>query len=121
MPPLIALVYETMPYAVIAMAVIIYIEASGIGALSVHAPRQYAMMYLSGLVTLIPVGLFGFAAKKVPLVVIGIVQYISPTISLLLGIFLFKEPTDYVQFIAFAIIWTGLVFFTYGEVKGSRE
>ncbi len=119
--PLIALVYETMIYAVIAFFAIIYIEAKGIGALSVHVPGKYALMLLSGLLTLIPVGLFGVAAKKVPLVVIGIVQYISPTISLLLGIFLFKEPFDKVQLIAFLIIWTGLAIFTYGEIRASRE
>jgi chloramphenicol-sensitive protein RarD len=121
LPPLVALVHETMPFAIIALIVIICIETRGIGAISVHEPAKYAAMYLSGLVTLIPVALFGFAAKKVPLIVIGIVQYISPTISLLLGIFLFKEPTDPVQFIAFAIIWTGLAIFSYGEVRNFRE
>lgn len=119
--PLIALVYETMVYAVIAFFVIIYIETKGIGAISVHVPGKYALMFLSGLVTLIPVALFGFAAKKVPLVVIGIAQYISPTISLLLGIFAFKEPFDRVQLLAFAIIWTGLAIFTYGQIRGSKE
>ena len=119
--PLIALVYETMIYAAIALVAIIYIEAKGIGAISVNVPGKYALMFLSGLVTLIPVALFGFAAKKVPLVVIGIVQYISPTISLLLGIFAFREPFDRVQLIAFIIIWTGLAFFTYGEIKRSKE
>ena len=114
-PPLIALVYETMPYAVIALFIIIYIEAKGIGAISVNAPRQYVMLWLSGLMTLIPVGLFGYAAKKAPLQVIGLAQYISPTISLLLGIFLFREPIDRVQLTALGIIWIGLIFFTYGE------
>lgn len=120
-PPFIALVYETMVYAVISFFVIIYIEARGIGALSVNVPGKYALMFLSGLVTLIPVGLFGIAAKKVPLVLIGIAQYISPTISLLLGIFAFKEPFDRVQMLALVIIWIGLAIFTYGEIRGVRE
>lgn len=121
LPPLVALVHETMPYAVIALAVIIYIESRGIGAISVHEPVKYALMFLSGLVTLIPVALFGYAARRVTLVVIGIAQYISPTISLILGIFLFKEPTDRVQLLAFVIIWIGLAIFTYGEIKNSKE
>jgi chloramphenicol-sensitive protein RarD len=120
-PPLIELVYETMFYSVIALIAIIYIETKGIGALSVGVPGKYALMYLSGLITLIPIALFGSAAKKVTLFVIGLAQYISPTITLLLGIFVYKEPIDMVQVISFAIIWIGLVFFSYGEYKNNLE
>ena len=120
-PPLIELVYETMFYAVPALMAIIYIETNGIGALSLGVPGKYALMYLSGLITLIPIALFGSAAKKVTLFVIGLAQYISPTITLLLGIFAYKEPIDRVQVISFAIIWIGLVFFSYGEYKNNLE
>ncbi len=120
-PPLIALVYETMVYAVFAAIGIAYIETRGIGALSMGVPGKYALMLLSGLMTLIPVGLFGFAARKVSLLVIGLTQYISPTITLLLGIFVYNEPIDKVQVISFVIIWTGLVIFTYGEFVKSRS
>ena len=120
-PPLIELVYETMFYAVPALMGIIYIETKGIGALSLGVPGKYALMYLSGLITLIPIALFGSAAKKVTLFVIGLAQYISPTITLLLGIFAYKEPIDRVQVISFAIIWIGLIFFSYGEYRNNLE
>ena len=120
-PPLIELVYETMFYAVLAVVVIFYIETKGLGALSLGVPGKYALMFLSGLITLIPIALFGSAAKKVTLFVIGLAQYISPTITLLLGIFAYKEPIDRVQVISFAIIWIGLVFFSYGEYKNNLE
>ena len=120
-PPLIELFYETMFYAVLAVIVIFYIETKGIGALSLGVPGKYALMFLSGLITLIPIALFGSAAKKVTLFVIGLAQYISPTITLLLGIFAYKEPIDRVQVISFAIIWIGLVFFSYGEYKNNLE
>ncbi len=116
-PAVIALVYETMVYAVIAVFAVIYIETRGIGALSFGVPGKFAFMLLSGLVTLVPVALFGTAAPKVPLLVIGLAQYISPTITLLLGVFLFKEPIDPVQITAFIIIWIGLGIFTYGEFR----
>lgn len=121
LPVIIALVYETAFYAVIAVIAILFIEMRGIGAVSLGVPGKYALMFLSGLVTLIPVALFGTAAPKVSLFVIGLAQYISPTISLLLGIFLFKEPIDMVQIIAFIIIWAGLCFFTYGEFISARK
>lgn len=121
LPVLLTLVYETVVYAVISLFAIIFIECTGVGALSLGVPGKYALMYLSGLITLIPVGLFSVSAKKVSLLVIGLAQYISPTMTLLLGIFVFKEPTDKVQLLAFTIIWTGLVIFTYGEFVTNRQ
>lgn len=120
-PPLIDLVYETCFYAAMAVIAILFTETRGIGAISIGVPGKYALMFLSGLVTLIPIALFGSAAKKVSLFIIGLTQYISPTITLLLGIFAYKEPIDKVQIISFAIIWIGLIFFSYGEYKNSRE
>ncbi|MBE6042438.1 MAG: EamA family transporter RarD [Clostridiales bacterium] len=120
-PVLIALVHETVLYSVIALAAIIFIESKGIGAVSLHVPGKYALMFLSGLITLIPVALFSVSAKKVSLLVIGLAQYVSPTISLILGIFMFKEPVDKAQIIAFIIIWTGLAIFTIGEFIGSKK
>jgi chloramphenicol-sensitive protein RarD len=110
-----------MIYAAIALIAIVYIEAKGIGVLSMHLPGKFALLLLSGLVTLIPVGLFGVSAKRVPLLAIGMLGYISPTITLLLGIFAFKEPIDTTQIISFIIIWIGLAFFSYGEYKRSKE
>ncbi len=120
-PTIIALVHETMPFAIIAIMVIIYIESQGAGALSMNLPGKYSLMLLSGLVTVIPVALFGMAATKVPLFIIGLAQYISPTITLICGIFLFHEEIDIVQIVAFIIIWIGLIFFTYGEFVSARK
>lgn len=120
-PPMISLVYETMLYAAIALVIIIVLECRGMGGLSYNVPGKYALMMLSGLVTCIPVGLFAVAAKKVSLFVIGLAQYISPTITLFIGIFIFREPIDKVQILAFVIVWIGLVFFTMGEVKNLKK
>lgn len=119
-PVLKTLVYETMIYSAIALVAIIYIEARGIGVISMHLPGKYALLFLSGLVTLIPVALFGVSAKRVPLLAIGLLGYISPSITLLLGIFVFREPIDMTQIISFIIIWIGLAFFTYGEYRHSK-
>ena len=121
LPPVIAMTYETMPYAVLALVGIIYVESHGMGGFSYGEPLKYSLMLLSGLVTLIPVALFAVAAKKVSLQIIGMAQYISPTISFLLGVFVFREELDPVQLIAFGIVWIGLVFFTIGEFKGHSE
>ncbi len=120
-PVLKTLVYETMIYSAISLIAIINIETRGIGVISMHMPGKYSLLFLSGLVTLIPVALFGVSAKRVPLLAIGLLGYISPSITLLLGIFVFREPIDTTQIISFVIIWIGLGFFTYGEYRHSQE
>ena len=119
-PPLISLVYETICFAPPALAVIIFLETTGRGALSQGAPWQYALMMFCGLVTVVPLSLFASAAQKIPMFMLGLTEYISPTLSLILGVFLYREPFDGVQFLAIAIIWIGLVFFSAGEFRESR-
>lgn len=116
-PVLISLVYETMILGILSFFIIIFIELNGVGGLSYNEPVKYGMLFLTGLITVIPVGLFGVSATKIPLYLIGLFQYISPTITLICGVFLFKENVDATQIIAFCIIWIGLIIFSIGEFK----
>lgn len=112
-----SLTYETVFLVLPALCVIIYLEMKGAGAIGVGDGYQYQLLFLCGIFTAIPLGLFSMAANKVPLITLGILEYISPSIALVLGIFYFDEPFDVVQFFAFVLVWIGLVFFTIGEVK----
>ena len=120
LPPLISLVYETIIFAPFALAAILWLETGGKGALAAGEPYQFALLLLCGLLTVIPLGLFSYSAQRVPMFTLGIIEYLSPTIGMLLGIFAYNEPFDRVLFISFVIIWTGLVFFTVGERKELR-
>ena len=120
-PAIISLVYETMIFGIAALFIIIYIESRGMGGLSYHMPVKYGLLFLTGLVTVIPVGLFSVSATKIPLFMIGLIQYISPTITFILGVFLFKEPIDQTLITAFLIVWVGLVIYTYGQIKDERR
>ncbi len=111
------LFYETVFLAFPALGVIIYLESSGIGALAVATPVQYILLLSCGLATALPLALFAYAAQNLPLITLGVTEYISPTIALLLGIFVFKEPFNFIQFMTFILIWIGLVVFTIGESK----
>lgn len=126
--PIQSLFYETVFLMPIALIIIIKLETARTGAFAVCAAAgvgteavvKFFLLLLSGLLTAIPLGLFSQAATKLPLVTLGLTEYVSPSLSLILGIFLFKEPFDVIQFSAFALIWIGLSFFTYGEVKDSQ-
>ena len=121
MPALISLFYELLCLAPIALVILISTEIRGVGAFSAAQPHQLLLLALIGVFTSAPLALFAVGTNRISMISIGIIEYIGPSITLLIGIFLFREPFDLVQFIAFAVIWVGLIFFTYGEIKENRK
>lgn len=119
--PVLSMIYETMFLAPIALAVILYQEISGNGAVATGAPYQVGLLLLCGFCTAVPMMLFSAGAQKTSMFTLGLVEYISPTMQMILGILLYHEHVDSVQFMAFGIIWVGLVFFTVGEFKNTRS
>lgn len=122
-PPILSLFYETVFLAPIALCAIVYLESTGRGAVAASTGAYWKLFLLlfAGILTATPLMLFGESANKAGLFATGLVGYISPSISLILSIFLFGEPFELVQFIAFAVIWIGLGFFTYGELKDMKK
>lgn len=121
LPPFQSLLYETALLAPVALIIVLFMERSGIGAMETGGSGKFILLLFAGIATAIPMGMFSVAARKLPLLTLGLIQYIAPSIALVLGIFLFKEPFDIIQFSAFMIIWIGLVFFTCGEVADIRS
>ncbi|MPV86320.1 EamA family transporter RarD [Ostreibacterium oceani] len=66
----------------------------------------------AGIVTIVPLILMNSALKGLTLTEVGLVQYLSPTIQFLLGLFLFKEPFSTLQLVSFCCIWLGLIIYT---------
>lgn len=120
-PPILSFFYETVFLAPIALIVLIGLESTDRGALAVALPWQLVLLAVAGFVTAAPLMLFAESANKAGLFATGLVGYISPSITLLLSIFVFHEPFDRMQLVAFAIIWVGLGFFTYGELHESGQ
>ena len=122
MSPVLSLLYETMFLTPFALAAIIYLEVNDMGALSmIEAPYQYGLLLLAGVATATPLALFAYAANRISIITLGITEYISPSINLVVGIFMFHEPFDLLRFCAFVCIWIGLIFFTVGEVRDAKE
>jgi len=71
-------------------------------------PALIGWMLLSGPLTAAPLLFFAAAARRLPLATLGLVQYLSPTLQLMLGIWLFHEPFDSQRLLGFALIWCGL-------------
>lgn len=75
------------------------------------------LILLSGAVTGIPLLLFASSAKRIPLSILGILQYITPTIQFLLGVFAYNETFDSNRLIGYSIIWSGLVIFAFDSFR----
>lgn len=121
LPPFQSLLYETVFLAPISLLAVFWLEGKGIGAMATGGSEKFILLLFVGIATAVPMGLFSAAARNLPLLTLGLTGYIAPSIALVLGIFLFKEPFDIIQFSAFAIIWIGLIFFTYGELADIRN
>lgn len=79
------------------------------------------LLMCGGILTAIPLVLFAKGATKIPLYLVGFIQYLSPTIVLLLGIFLYKEPFTTIEFFAFCCIWCAVMLFTVSKMVEARR
>jgi chloramphenicol-sensitive protein RarD len=95
----------------IALIYLVFVGMSGIGAFLQQSVLTDLLLIGAGVVTTIPLLMFASAAKQIPLTVIGLLQYIAPTIQFLIGVFIYDEPFDQSHFIGFGIVWVALVIF----------
>ena len=82
-----------------------------------HSVSIDALLILGGLVTLTPLLLFSAAAKSISLTTLGMSQYIGPTLQLLIGVYLYKEPFDKDWAIAFGFIWLALIIYSLDQLQ----
>jgi chloramphenicol-sensitive protein RarD len=79
------------------------------------------MLMTAGIATTVPLLLFGAAAIRLPLVVLGVLQYLAPVIQFLLGVTYFGEQMPPERWAGFALVWLALVVFTVDVVRHSRR
>ncbi|MBH0230463.1 EamA family transporter RarD [Halobacillus yeomjeoni] len=75
----------------------------------------------AGMVTAIPLLLFSAGAKRIPLSMVGFLQYFAPTIMLIIGVFMYNEPFTSVHAISFTLIWAGLVVYSVTRMKRMKH
>ncbi len=113
---------ETLLLAPVALALLLWggwVAGTGpggapgpLGPWPAHDAHTWLFFVLSGPVTAIPLLLFAAGARRVPLSTMGFLQYITPSILALMGVFLYNEPFAGPRAVGFAFIWTALVLYT---------
>lgn len=106
------LTLETAAVFLPALGYLLFLEFQGSGALgNADLPRTLLIMS-TGVATAVPLLLFASAARSIPLSMIGILQYIAPTLQFLLGVFVFHEEFTTARLVGFCIIWFALLLFS---------
>ena len=108
---------ETVIAGIPALGYVLFTEISGNGIATGFPAYYWLLMLGSGVVTALPMLLYGEGTKRLPLTAVGFLQYISPMIMLVLGVFVFDEPFKTQDIIPFVFIWIGLIFFSYSQYK----
>lgn len=78
------------------------------------------LLALSGVFTAVPLVLFAAAAPKVPLSIIGMLQYVNPFLQLGLGVWVYHEPFDRGRLVGYSIIWAALAVLLVDGVRANR-
>ena len=107
-PALGALVVETSYVLPLALGALLWLASSGQGAFLSGDRHLDWLLLAAGPVTMLPLIWFTVAARRLPLNVVGLFQYIGPTLSLLLAVFLFDEPFTTTHAVTFSLIWSAL-------------
>ena len=118
--PVEGLTLETAILAPAAILFLVFLHRAGEGAFLRTGATSDALMIGGGVVTTVPLLLFAAAVRTVPLSVIGILQYIGPTLQFLLGVFVYHEPFSHSQLIGFSIVWAALVIYAGDSLRARR-
>ena len=109
--PLHGLALETGILFLPALALLLFEDRVGRGAFLHAGPTLTLLMIGAGPVTTLPLLAFAAAVRRIPLSMMGMLQYINPTIQFLLGVLLYKEPFSRGQLVGFGLVWAALFVF----------
>lgn len=107
----VSLTLETLAPLPLALLFISYLGVQGTSTFS-HTPFVTAGLLLTGVITAVPLLLFGFGAQRIPYTVVGFLQFVAPTLSLAIGVLLYDEPFTRTHLVAFTFIWSAALVFT---------
>ena len=119
--PKAGLLIETAIVSPIAIIYMIYLGSSNNVTFYNSDTVTLIALLLSGAITAIPLMLFAKGAVDIPLYLLGILQYLPPTMQFFVGIFIYNEPLSIEKLISFIIIWIAVAVFCYSAVTSMKK
>lgn len=111
------LALETITVVPISLIFIIFKQVDGTAAFGISSIYTTLLLIGAGVVTALPLLWFAQGARRVSLSTIGFIQYIAPSITLFLGVFLFKEPFTTLHVLSFGFIWCALTLYSLSQTR----
>jgi chloramphenicol-sensitive protein RarD len=104
--------FETIVLFPLAAAYVVWLTVNGQNVfINTDSDTTRVLLVMAGPLTAIPLLLFASGARRIPLSILGLLQYLSPTLQFLLGVWLFKEAFTADRLVGFALIWSALILF----------
>lgn len=113
----IGLTLETLVVTPIALIYLIVLTTQGNQSFLTISVTTDLLLVGSGIATAVPLLFFAKGAQKIPLSMVGFLQYIAPTISLILGVFVYGEQFTTIHLLSFVMIWAALTLYTLSGTK----
>ncbi|MFF7335883.1 EamA family transporter RarD [Streptomyces sp. NPDC008163] len=116
-----SLTVETAVLFLPALGYLIWLGAQGTSTLTSEGVGHTALLASTGVVTAVPLILFGAAAIRIPLSTIGLLQYMTPIAQFLLGVAYFHEAMPPERWAGFALVWAALIVLTWDALRTARR
>lgn len=113
--------FESAIVSPFALVYLVWLASAGEVTFGHHGAGNTVLLMLSGLITAIPLILFGAAATRVPMVTLGILQYLAPILQFICGLVYFGEAMPTGRWIGFGLVWIALILFTLDAIRGARS
>lgn len=110
--PRVSVAVETAIAAPFAVGYLILLQSNGDADFTNHGPVHTVLMLLCGPVTAIPLLCFAAAAQRLPLVTLGLLQYLTPSMQMIWGVLVDHEPMPPARWLGFVLIWIALAIFS---------
>lgn len=114
------LTVETGLLALPALLFLLWSEQAGTGAFLREPPVVSALLFVAGAITIAPLLMFATAAQRIPLLWVGILQYIAPTMQLAIGVLVYGESFGSQRLMGFSLVWAALMIFVVEGVMAHR-
>jgi chloramphenicol-sensitive protein RarD len=121
LPAVVSLAGETLVMAPIGLAGIAVMGSRGTLDFADHGTGHLVLILFAGVITAVPLSLFAVAARNLPLTMIGLMQYLTPTMVLLLGVLVFHEPVPFTRWVGIVLVWIALVLLATHALSTARE
>ena len=119
--PKASLLIETAIVSPIALVYMGYLSSNNLITFHTFGTDTLIYLLLSGVVTAVPLMLFAKGATDIPLYMLGILQYLPPTMQFFIGIFVYGEELSVQKLISFSIIWVAVAVFCYSAILSMKK